>query len=109
MQTNHTKTLIAFGAAVTDDPIAAAIKAATEGEFVSGRFLKQELEAAGYSIVETPRNVLTRVEIMDGEGDAATQIAYGESNDAGDALLHAVLGYVREYKPKEDQAATARG
>lgn len=96
MQTNHVKTLVAFGASTADDdPIAAAVNAATEGEFVSGRFLKEVLEAAGYEVKETPRNVLTRVEIF----KAGAQIAYGESNSAGDALLHAVLGYVREYQP----------
>lgn len=96
MQTNHVKTLVAFGASAGDtDPIAAAVRDATEGEFVSGRFLKEKLEAAGFEIKETPRNVLTRVEVFK---DFA-QIAYGESGNAGDALLHAVLGYVREYQP----------
>jgi len=101
MQTNNVKTLIAFGEATDSDPIAAAVKAATEGEFVSGRFLKQELEAAGYEVKETERKVLTRVEVFK---DGA-QIAYGESNSAGDALLHAVLGYIREIPAREAAAA----
>ena len=74
------------------DPFAAAVKDATENDFVSARFLKELLEGAGYEVKETPRNVLTRVDVLK---DGA-QIAYGESGDAGDALLQAALGYLRE-------------
>jgi len=93
MRKKSLEDLIALGAqASSTDPFAAAIRDATEGEFVSARFLKQALENAGLEVKETPRNVLTRVDVLKGE----TQIAYGESHDASDALLQAALGYLRE-------------
>lgn len=82
------------------DPIAKAVADCTEGDFVSGRLLKGELESAGYEVVETPRKVLTRVDV---NKDGA-QVAYGESNDASDALLQAVAAYLREL-PVESEAA----
>lgn len=74
------------------DVIAKAVADCTEGDFVSGRLLKAELENAGYEIVETPRKVLTRVDV---NKDGA-QVAYAESSDANDALLQAVAAYLRE-------------
>jgi hypothetical protein len=74
------------------DAVAQAVANCTEGDFVSGRLLKAELETAGYEITETPRKVLTRVDVSK---DGA-QVAYGESNDASDALLQAVAAYLRE-------------
>ena len=93
MRNKSREDLIALAAANKDhDAIAKAVADANEGEFISTRFLKTTLEAAGYEVRETPRNVLTRVEVF--KDDA--QIAYGESGDAGDALLQASLGYLRE-------------
>jgi len=83
------------------DPIAKAVTNCIEGEFVSARTLRGELEAAGYEIKETARKVLTRVEVFkDG-----TQIAYAESGDAGDALLQAALAYLRSAPAPEETAA----
>lgn len=81
------------------DPFAGAVAEATEGEFVSAKFLRLALEKLGYEVKDTPRNVLTRVEVFKGE----TQIAYGESGDATDALLQAALGYLRELPAVEEK------
>ncbi len=75
-----------------NDVFAKAVADSTEGEFVSPRLLKTALQNVGYEVKETPRTVLTRVDVLK-DGD---QVAYGESNDAGDALLQATLGYLRE-------------
>lgn len=74
------------------DPFARAITDSIEGDFVSAKFLKLALESLGYEVRESPRKVLTRVEVFK---DGA-QIAYGESGDACDALLQSSLGYLRE-------------
>lgn len=91
--------MIQNAAAAKDrDPIAKAVAACTEGEFVSGRLLKTELEHAGYEVKEIGRKVLTRIDVMK---DGA-QVAYGESSDASDALLQAVAAYLRELPAVEE-------
>jgi hypothetical protein len=80
------------------DAVALAVATCTEGDFVSGRLLKTELESAGYEVVETPRKVLTRVDV---NKDGA-RVAYGESHDAGDALLQAITAYLRELPVVEE-------
>lgn len=93
MRNKSREDLIALAATNKEkDQYARAIADCTEGEFVSPKMLKLALENVGYEVKETPRNVLTRVEVFK---DGA-QIAYGESGDAGDALLQASLGYLRE-------------
>lgn len=82
----------AAAAAKGRDAIAKAVADCTEGDFVSGKLLRAEMENAGYEIVETPRKVLTRVDV---NKDGA-QVAYAESSDANDALLQAVAAYLRE-------------
>lgn len=84
-----------------NDAIALMVADCTEGDFVSGRLLKVELEKAGYEVVETPRQVLTRVDV---NKDGA-QVAYGESGDASDALLQAVAAYLRELPGEQTAAA----
>lgn len=74
------------------DPFAKAVAEAIEGDFVSAKSLRQGLEMLGYEVRDTPRKVLTRVEVFKDD----IQIAYGESADATDALLQAALGYLRE-------------
>lgn len=77
----------------SQDAFGKAVLNATEGEFVSGRLLRGELESAGLEIVSTELKALTQVDVLD---DARVVIASGTSGDANDALLQAVLGYLRE-------------
>ena len=82
------------------DAIADAVANCTEGDMVSGRLLKLELETAGYVIAETPRKVLTRVDVSKDD----RVVAYGESHDASDALLQAIAAYLRELPVVEEVA-----
>lgn len=100
MRNKSREDLIKLAAANKEkDQYARAVADCTEGDFVSPKLLKLALETVAYEVKETPRNVLTRVEVLK---DGA-QIAYGESGDAGDALLQASLGYLREL-PATDEA-----
>lgn len=95
MRNKSREDLVALAAANKEkDQYARAIADCTEGDFVSSKLLKLALETVGYEVKETPRSVLTRVEVFK-DGDL---VAYGESGDAGDALLQASLGYLRELK-----------
>jgi hypothetical protein len=98
MHSNAMKLLVELGAA--DDPIAACIRESTESGIVIGKLLKPELEATGYLIVETKLNVLIRVEIFKND----KLLGSGASDSASDALVHAVLGYLKEL---EDVRAAA--
>jgi acyl-coenzyme A thioesterase PaaI-like protein len=97
MRNTPRKELIALAASNQErDAIARAVSQSTEGDFVSPRLLKGALEAAGYKVRETPRRVLTRVEVF--KDDA--QIMYAESGDAADALLQGTLAYLRSLPPQ---------
>ena len=56
------------------------------------RLIEQELKTAGYDVIYLARKFTTKVQITkDGE-----LVASGLSDTPGDALLHAMLGAVRE-------------
>lgn len=90
MHSNAMKLLVELSQ--IDDPVANAVRESTESGIVIGKLLKPELEAAGFSVVESNMQVLTRVEVFDGD----RLVASGTSNGARDALVHAALGYLRE-------------
>ncbi len=102
MHSDNTNLLIESAHCYHDDPLAAAVRQATEVGVVVPSILRSELEDAGYQIVDDeqkhlqqgfkPLKQLTRV-ILEKDGKVA---AMGASHSLPDALLHAVLGYLRE-------------
>jgi hypothetical protein len=86
-------------------PIAKAVKGSTVEGGVEAAALKAAIEEAGFHVVETGKKVLTAVQVFDGpakgkkgdRGDAAgALVAYGMAGDAGEALLTAVHGWLKE-------------
>jgi hypothetical protein len=103
MQTDNMKLLLESAEAHAGDRLAdAAFKAIEVGIVVPSR-LEKELKAAGYFLLKDEAEQLKRygykklenlyrVLVLDGE----KVVAMGASADQPDALLHAILGYLRE-------------
>lgn len=93
------------------DSFGKAVADAIEVGVVVPSILRANLTEAGYAVIDdqaamadygfASTKVLKRVIINDKKGN---MIAMGASDSAGDALLHAVLGYFREH-PLADSAA----
>lgn len=103
MRTENTKYLQHAAKTYPNDPIALAVRNATEIGIVVPSILRRELEAAGFTIVELNEDHAKegfrelqnskRVVIKDGE---FAMIAHGISDSVPDALLTATLGYIAE-------------
>lgn len=89
-----------------DTPVAAAIAKSTEVGIIVPSILRTNLQSAGYSIITDTAaheergfptlKFLTRVLVEDADGNL---IAMGAASDLDEALLHAMLGYIRENAP----------
>ncbi len=94
-----------------DDAFSQAVKDSIEVGVVVPSILRKNLEAAGFKVVSDDASlsdygfastkVLKRVVIFDKGG---TIVAMGAAGDAGEAIVHAALGYMRENKVGEDEA-----
>lgn len=100
MRKANVEDLIALSNELTDDPIAKAVVASTEVGVVVPSILTAKLEAAGYPPVKDgdpkdhkPLKHLKRVLLKDGNGAVIAQALAG---DYSEALLHAVMSYLRE-------------
>ena len=103
MQLKNTQYMLAKSVEFAADPIAAIVRKATEVGVVVPSLLKAGLEAGGFRIEDDPQKHaehgyrefehLERVLVHDKTGNV---IAMGAASDFNEALLHAVLGYLRE-------------
>ena len=100
MRTQNQK-LLATWTAASKGKVALCIEASTEVGIVVPSILRAKLTAAGFEVRDEKFKDaaqkeewkhLKQVTVWDGD----KLIAMGASGDAGDALLHAMLGYARE-------------
>ena len=123
MRSGNVKQLIDLGAKLQEqDPIAAAVVECTEVGVVVPSLLLKKLEEHGYSILITQKTHVVQVDIKNTDQDAIRStmenpevpdddlpeeilIASGTDADQGQALLCAVLGYLRE----ENHETSMRG
>lgn len=107
MQTGTMKAMIAMDDRALEvnpgDAFAIAVKNAVEVGSLSPTLLRQGLEKAGFVVSGDPAEhakdgyatpkALQRVAVKDSTGKL---VAQGAAGDAGEALAHAALGYLRE-------------
>ena len=93
MRAINTKHLILLADSQRDRfAISRAIAESVEIGVVVPSILRSKLEALGLTITETKVSANVRVDVLKG----GELLARGSSSDTADALLHAMLGFVRE-------------
>lgn len=97
MHTENKRKLIDLASKQTN-PIAGIVnKLVAEEEAILYQFVVKKLEEAGFTVRQRKLKILTSVDVFDGQ-DGLELVASGSSNTPYDALLHALLGYIREQK-----------
>lgn len=101
MTKDNLKTLIQFANSHAG-PVSDAVLAAAYGEMVHPGLLRDKLQEVGYSGAFVQKEQRVELKITDEAGEL---IAWSNAPSTDEAVLHAVLGYLRERAIEARKAA----
>lgn len=85
-------------------PVSSAVLAAAYGEMIHPGLLRDKLQEAGYSGAFVQKEQRVELKITDEAGEL---IGWSNAPSTDEAILHAVLGYLREREIAARKAAEA--